>query len=340
MTDELFGGARVEIDYAIVDRESLEVRPIADLVLGAAGRLELGPVNCGSASAKHLLVLAGSRSIEERSTLTADFQRAVREIDARLESHSAMLLPGGMHPFMASVAETPNAQGARFDLPFRDASELDRLRVAARAVLPLVPALAASSPIAAGQPTGRLDTRIERDDLEPIAHRDRRAVELRIQDVAECPAADLAIAEAVIAAVQALYHEQFSTYADQRRLPEPPLADLLRDVARSGERAVVSDPRLLDVLGFPGRTTDAPKAGEVWTHLIEATLGDSAEHLLSRARLDVILREGPLARRILARGEIRETYRELARCLVEGRMLRARPLSPPPSAASSGSARA
>jgi hypothetical protein len=99
-------------------------------------------------------------------------------------------------------------------------------------------------------------------------------------------AADLAIAEAVIGAAKALCEERFSTYADQRRLPTPPLVNLLRDVGREGERAHVRDRALLEVLGFPRAAAagpEGPTAKDVWQHLIEATLGDAAEHI-SRAR--------------------------------------------------------
>lgn len=331
-------GPRVEIEYTIVDRESLALRPIADLVLGAEGRLELGAIACSVTRVPHALVLSTKDPIDSPTGAAGDFQAAVRELGSRLEPERAMLLPGGLHPFSDGFE---SARSTRVSLPFRDGAELDRLRAAARAVRPLLPALAASSPIAEGQATGFLDSRIEgtRVGTEDVSS-SSDAIEIGVLDVAECPAADLAIAEALIAVVQALYHEELSSYADQCRLATPPLANLLRDVSRAGERAIVPDAALLRVLGFAGLASDEPRASDVWRHLIDATLGDTAAHLLTRARLDVILREGPLARRILASGETRATYAKLALCLTEGRMLRVPSLSPSPPAASSGSARA
>jgi gamma-glutamyl:cysteine ligase YbdK (ATP-grasp superfamily) len=46
------------------------------------------------------------------------------------------------------------------NLPFADAAEFGRLHAAIRLVLPLLPALAASSPIQDGRPTGFLDNRL------------------------------------------------------------------------------------------------------------------------------------------------------------------------------------
>jgi carboxylate-amine ligase len=415
----LFEVTGIELEYMIVERETLAVAPIADRVLGPDGELELGPIACSNELVLHVLELKTNGPVRSLAGVADQFQVAVRELNARLEPHGAMLLPGGMHPFMDPYTETrlwPHAQSeiyAAFDrifdcrghgwsnlqsmhlnLPFRGDDEFARLHAAVRVLLPILPALSASSPIADGKPTGLVDTRLEhyrtnaarvpsiagalvpepladatragyerailapiyRDlaELDPegvlrhewanargaIARFERSALEIRVLDVSECPAADVAIAQAVIAATQALCNEELSSHAAQCKLATAPLADLLRAVIRDGERAQIRDKALLRVLGFPRDASDEPTARDVWEHLIETTVGLRPDHLLTRARLDVIQREGPLARRILASGDVRETYRKLARCLAEGRMLRAPVLSPPPSAASSGSARA
>jgi gamma-glutamyl:cysteine ligase YbdK (ATP-grasp superfamily) len=54
-----------------------------------------------------------------------------------------------------------NAQGMHLNLPFADDGEFVRLHAAIRLLLPLLPALTASSPLAWGGPTGFLDTRLE-----------------------------------------------------------------------------------------------------------------------------------------------------------------------------------
>jgi gamma-glutamyl:cysteine ligase YbdK (ATP-grasp superfamily) len=98
----------------------------------------------------------------------------------------AILMPGGMHPWMDPHTETrlwphessriyktfdrifdcrghgwANLQSTHINLPFGDDEEFGRLHAAMRLVLPIIPALCASSPIADGRPTGLMDTRLE-----------------------------------------------------------------------------------------------------------------------------------------------------------------------------------
>jgi gamma-glutamyl:cysteine ligase YbdK (ATP-grasp superfamily) len=54
-----------------------------------------------------------------------------------------------------------NLQSMHINLPFGDDDQFGRLHAAIRMVLPILPALAASSPIVGGVPSGFLDTRLE-----------------------------------------------------------------------------------------------------------------------------------------------------------------------------------
>jgi hypothetical protein len=54
-----------------------------------------------------------------------------------------------------------NLQSVHLNLPFADEAEFARLMAAIRLVLPLIPALAASSPFVEGRSTGLLDNRLE-----------------------------------------------------------------------------------------------------------------------------------------------------------------------------------
>jgi gamma-glutamyl:cysteine ligase YbdK (ATP-grasp superfamily) len=54
-----------------------------------------------------------------------------------------------------------NLQAVHLNLPFADDAEFARLHAAIRVVLPILPALAASSPIVDGRPSGLLDTRLD-----------------------------------------------------------------------------------------------------------------------------------------------------------------------------------
>jgi hypothetical protein len=148
-----------------------------------------------------------------------------------------------------------------------------------------------------------------------------------VLDVQECPRADLAIAWAVSGVLRALCDPAPAHQARLRALATAPLAEILSRTVARAERAEIDDADYLRALGLDG----APRAAhEVWRALIErhvARDGNGVEHAPAIA---VLLDEGCLARRILARvGEkppreaLVALYRELADCLREGRLLRA-----------------
>lgn len=190
MSRHLFEVFGVELEYAIVDRETLAVRPIADELLaevaGEPTDVEDGPIGWSNELVLHVIELKTNGPVASLRRAVPDFVEAVRRIDALLEPLGAMLLPGGMHPLMQPRRETrlwphegheiyaaydrifgcrthgfANVQSMHLNLPFSGDAELVRLHAAVRAVLPLLPALAASSPVCEGEVTGLLDTRLE-----------------------------------------------------------------------------------------------------------------------------------------------------------------------------------
>jgi len=186
----LFAGYGIEIEHMIVDAETLDVRPIADAVLsGAAGEiteeLERGALAWSNELALHVLETKTNGPAPSLAGLPALFAESVRQMNALLARHGARLLPTGMHPWMDPARELrlwphgynavyaafdrifgcrghgfANLQSVHLNLPFAGDEEFARLHAAIRIALPLLPALAASSPIADGQPTGLLDTRL------------------------------------------------------------------------------------------------------------------------------------------------------------------------------------
>jgi gamma-glutamyl:cysteine ligase YbdK (ATP-grasp superfamily) len=157
-----------------------------------------------------------------------------------------------------------------------------------------------------------------------IARFDRMAIEIRVLDTQECPRADLAIAAAASGVVRALCEP--ARQDALRALATEPLAAILRSTSAAGEAAKLDDRDYLRALGLSA----VPRsAGDVWAALIERdVLPDpaAAEH---RPALDVLLGEGPLARRILRRTgtapereALRAVYRELADCLRANRLFR------------------
>ncbi len=190
---KLFSAIGIEIEYMVVDRDSLAVRPIVDRVLASAAGgvitsdVERGAIDWSNELVAHVIELktAGPAPALDESLLAA-FDREVRVIDSMLASHGARLLPGAMHPLMDPLRETvlwphdyspvyqaydrifgcqghgwSNLQSLHLNFPFADDEEFGRLHAAIRLLLPLLPALAASSPVVEGRVGDLLDHRLE-----------------------------------------------------------------------------------------------------------------------------------------------------------------------------------
>jgi gamma-glutamyl:cysteine ligase YbdK (ATP-grasp superfamily) len=134
----------------------------------------------------HLVEIKNARPDPALEPLAAGFQAEVNAINRLLEPLGARLMPGAMHPWMNPAAEThlwphdqapiyqaydrifgcqkhgqANLQSMHVNLPFANDDEFARLHAAVRLLLPILPAIAASSPFADGRPGGFLDTRME-----------------------------------------------------------------------------------------------------------------------------------------------------------------------------------
>lgn len=191
MPHPAFSTFGVELEYMIVDRDTLSIRPMADTLLrdaagGVVNELPRGHLGWSNELTLHLIELKNRTPDADLSCLVSAFQGEVREINRRLEPHGTRLMPTGMHPWMDPARECrlwphahadiyqgydrifgshhqgfANIQSMHLNLPFADDAEFVRLHAAVRLLLPLLPALAASSPIAWGGPTGFLDTRLK-----------------------------------------------------------------------------------------------------------------------------------------------------------------------------------
>ncbi|MEZ6062371.1 MAG: glutamate-cysteine ligase family protein [Planctomycetaceae bacterium] len=186
----LFEGYGVELEYMIVDRETLSVRPISDVVLrdadGAiASEIEHGALAWSNELTAHVIELKTNGPAKTLDGLADEFQSHVRKINQLLEPAGAALMPTAMHPLMdphremhlwehdySPVYESfhrifdcrghgwANLQSVHINLPFDGDEEFGRLHAAIRLVLPLLPALAASSPVVEGRLTGTMDNRL------------------------------------------------------------------------------------------------------------------------------------------------------------------------------------
>lgn len=179
----------------IVDAESLDVSPIADELLRAAdggsdytGDVERGPITWSNELVSHVLEFKTTGPVvsTQLSSACDHFVSNVQHANALLKRHSARLMPTAMHPWMNPEAETKlwphdyaevyqafdrlfncrrhgwaNLQSIHVNLSFSGDEEFARLHAAVRLLLPILPAVAASSPVMDGQATGVLDNRLQ-----------------------------------------------------------------------------------------------------------------------------------------------------------------------------------
>ena len=401
-TLSLFEAFGIELEYMIVAADSLDVFPITDRVLHAVagdyeGEVELGDISWSNELALHVIELKTSAPIGSLAGLSERFQANVARINDLLLAHNARLMPTAMHPWMNPHTESKlwphdysvvyeafnrifdctghgwaNLQSVHINLPFANDEEFGRLHAAIRLLLPLLPALAASSPIMERRATGICDTRLEvyrtnarrvpsvsglvipeavytreayeREifakmyaDIAPldpdgtlqhewlnsrgaIARFDRQAIEIRVLDIQECPAADLAISSLIVQTLRRLVAEEWSSIETQQAFATERLAKILSSVIRDADEAVIEDGEFLNAFGISAPLTTR----ELWRHLASPLLDVNTEFA---AALRVVLEQGSLSRRILQQvatdssdAGLHSTYRELCDCLATGRM--------------------
>jgi carboxylate-amine ligase len=190
-TYHLFERFGIEIEYMIVNQATLAVESIADrLIKTASGSYEneikRGPISWSNELALHCIELKCAEPVTTLAGLDEPFMKNIQEINRMLAKDDALLLGTGMHPFMNPHNETKlwphgyhavyktfdrifscnrhgwsNLQSVHLNLPFANDDEFARLHSAIRLVLPIIPALAASSPLMENRLSGFLDTRME-----------------------------------------------------------------------------------------------------------------------------------------------------------------------------------
>ncbi|MEE4381349.1 MAG: glutamate-cysteine ligase family protein [Pseudomonadales bacterium] len=414
----LFSIHGVEIEYMIVDVDALDVEPVCDgLFEAVAGEpvdeIPRGPVAWSNELAAHVLELKTAHPVPSLSGVAADLQASVADANALLGDFGARLMPGSMHPWMDPQRELrlwphgqrdvyraydrifgcrghgwANLQSVHLNLPFATDAEFVRLHTVLRHLMPVLPTLAASSPVADGRETGFADFRMEvyrhnadrmpemtgllvpepvgsiaeyrERILEPlyralaphdragvlrhewansrgvIARFERDALELRVLDVQERPAADLAVLALIVAVLRALAEERFAPASALLALDTRRLAALCFDAIREGDALRIDDATWLGTFGLPARRT--------WARDFWGALLDRCDDLLAASGVDLspaetILDRGTLASRLRAalgppppaegapgaapppwpRDRLRAVWRDLADCLAEDR---------------------
>ncbi len=385
----LFDVFGVELEYMIVDADTYAVRPICDELLRAAAgeivsEVEQGRLAWSNELALHVVELKTNGPQSSLDGLATAFHADVVRINELLAPFHARLMPTAMHPWMNPHREMhlwpheynpvyealnrvfdcrghgwANLQSVHLNLPFCGDDEFGRLHAAIRLILPILPALAASSPAQDGQFGNWLDGRLEvyrtnssripeitgavipeqvftasdyhQIILEPmyraiaphdpegvlqfewlnargaIARFDRMAIEIRVVDVQECPAADLAICQAVVDALKSLVAERWTGTREQRALTAEELSEILMGCIRDAHQHRVTHERYLRQFGIDRSSCST---GEIWQAIVQGPA-------LS-PELRTLLEAGPLAKRMVQAVQSgRHTLRTLAAALCQ-----------------------
>lgn len=187
----LFEGFGIELEYMLVDVNTLDVLPMSDRVLHAVTgtyepEVEMGDIAWSNELVLHVIELKTNGPAPSLLGLPSAFTAQVGHINRLLAPLQGCLMPSAMHPWMQPQREMrlwphayspvyeafnrifscqghgwANLQSVHLNLPFADDAEFGRLHAAIRLLLPIMPALAASSPIVEGSSSGFLDTRME-----------------------------------------------------------------------------------------------------------------------------------------------------------------------------------
>ncbi|WP_435413974.1 glutamate-cysteine ligase family protein [Polaribacter aestuariivivens] len=185
---EVFG---IELEYMLTNTKSFKVAPIVDALLTKkngelTGDVENGEIAWSNELVAHVVELKTNGPTNNLDGLSELFHQNIIEINRLLESLDANLLPTASHPLMNPLTDTSlwkhsysevyalynkifdckghgwsNVQSTHINLPFFNDEEFEKLHAAVRVILPLIPALCASSPILEGKITGFKDTRLE-----------------------------------------------------------------------------------------------------------------------------------------------------------------------------------
>jgi len=398
----LFERFGIELEYMIVDKDTLQVIPRADIPLGKDKKgnplsdIRRGDVGLSNELVSHVIELKCAEPTSSFSLWSKNFHKEIIHINKELAKINAMLLPSATHPFMNPLEEMviwpydsneiyttydrifnckghgwANLQSTHLNISFNGDDQFEVLHAAIRILLPLIPAIAASSPYLDSKFTQFKDARLEtyrhnqekipsiigqiipepvfsyaeydreiftpiKNDIAPydtehflnhfflnsrgaIARFDRGAIEIRLVDIQECPAADIAIAELQIAVLKTIISQKWTSIKKQKELDTPILASILHKTIKVAENAVIDDKSYLLALGIEESSI---KASDVWKHLFH-----HCKKLISPASqkiLEKILTRGTLSTALIKKIGERPSkdrlvfeYAKLAECLAK-----------------------
>ncbi|MCH4823065.1 glutamate-cysteine ligase family protein [Gramella lutea] len=190
MAYHLFEVYGIELEYMLVQRSDMKINPIVDKLLtkkngSLTSDIENGKIEWSNELVSHVVEIKTNGPTKDLRSLDKLFLENVQEINTLLEGFDTCLLPSAAHPLMDPLTETQlwphnyskiyslynrifdckghgwsNVQSMHINLPFFDDTEFEKLHAAVRILLPIIPGLAASSPVLDGSFTGFKDTRM------------------------------------------------------------------------------------------------------------------------------------------------------------------------------------
>ncbi|GAA4323174.1 glutamate-cysteine ligase family protein [Pontixanthobacter gangjinensis] len=190
MAYHLFEVYGIELEYMLVKIPELKINPIVDKLLtkkngSLTSDVENGKIEWSNELVSHVVEMKTNGPTADLEGLDRLFSENVREINGLLDEFGTRLLPTAAHPMMDPHTETKlwqhhyskiyalynrifdckghgwsNVQSMHINLPFFDDAEFEKLHAAIRLLLPIIPGLAASSPVLDGDFTGYKDARM------------------------------------------------------------------------------------------------------------------------------------------------------------------------------------
>jgi hypothetical protein len=185
---EVFG---IELEYMLVQSSNLKINPIVDKLMilkngSITSDVSNGEIEWSNELVAHVVELKTNGPTDQLEDLDLLFQDNIKEINKLLLSENSKLMPTASHPLMDPDKEMKlwehnyseiyslynkifdcrghgwsNLQSMHLNLPFFGDEEFEKLHAAIRILLPIIPALSASSPIFEGKHTGFLDARMQ-----------------------------------------------------------------------------------------------------------------------------------------------------------------------------------
>ena len=216
MAYHLFEVYGIELEYMLVQNSNLKVNPIVDELLtkkngSLTSDVENGKIEWSNELVSHVVEMKTNGPTKDLAGLDRLFSENVKEINSLLEEYDSRLMPTASHPLMNPNTETKlwqhhyskiyalynrifdckghgwsNVQSMHINLPFFDDAEFEKLHAAVRLLLPIIPGLAASSPVLDGKFTGFKDARMHyyKTNQKEIPHMTGKVIPEQVFDKA------------------------------------------------------------------------------------------------------------------------------------------------------------